>query len=221
LLLTAADDNEARVWDTQTGQLVFEPLRHADRVNFAEFSRDQRRIVTVSRDCSARIWDAKSGRPITEPLPHGYWVSDASFSADSKRVVTASSDDTARVWDVESGQPLTDPLRHGGHVWTAEFSPEGKRVITSCSDSNAYIWDVDLAPEKSPDWLLQLAEALSGNRLTPQGILEPTTLDRTGAIAKLRKTLHTLPDDADGVHWGRWFLDDSTNRESLELLEKL
>jgi WD40 repeat protein/serine/threonine protein kinase len=221
LLLTAADDNEARVWDTQTGQLVFEPLRHADRVNFAEFSRDQRRIVTVSRDCSARIWDAKSGRPITEPLPHGYWVSDASFSADSKRVVTASSDDTARVWDVESGQPLTDPLRHGGHVWTAEFSPEGKRVITSCSDSNAYIWDVDLAPEKSPDWLLQLAEALSGNRLTPQGILEPTTLDRTAAIAKLRKTLHTLPDDADGVHWGRWFLDDSTNRESLELLEKL
>lgn len=63
-----------------------------------------------------------------------------------------------------------------------------------------------------PDWLLRLSEALSGYRLNQQGILEPTELDRAKTIAQIREDLKHLPDQEDGVRWGRWLLSERTNR---------
>ena len=49
-IVTASDDETARVWDAESGKPVGEPMRHEDGVIAASFSPDGRRIVTASGD---------------------------------------------------------------------------------------------------------------------------------------------------------------------------
>src|SRR5204862_462419 len=108
----------------------------------------------------------------TEPLKHGAAVLSAQFSPDGRRVVTASRDNNARVWDAGTGLTLGEPLKHGDDVSSAQFSPDGQRVVTASDDNTARLWHVPTSPLPIPRWLLQLAEAVVGQRLNDQGIIE-------------------------------------------------
>ena len=103
-VVTASQDETARVWDAATGAPIGRPLLHAGLVYSASFSPDGKRVLTASSDNSARVWDAADGTPVTVPLRHDDGVNSAAFSSDGRRVVTASTDGTARVWDVATGR---------------------------------------------------------------------------------------------------------------------
>ncbi len=97
-IVTASDDNTARVWDAATGESLAELTGHTDGVTSASFSPDGARIVTAS-DYTARVWDAATGETLAELTGHTGLVYSASFSPDGARIVTGSWDSTARVWD--------------------------------------------------------------------------------------------------------------------------
>jgi WD40 repeat protein len=69
-ILTASDDNSARVWEIQNRAALALPLRHTSIVNTAEFSVDGKQIATASDDFTARVWDAADGRPLTDSGHH-------------------------------------------------------------------------------------------------------------------------------------------------------
>jgi len=69
-VVTASQDNTARVWDAATGTPVTRPLEHQATVRSAAFSPDGTRVVTASYDKTARVWDAATGKPVTHPLEH-------------------------------------------------------------------------------------------------------------------------------------------------------
>jgi hypothetical protein len=56
-IVTASDDNTARIWDAATGKEITILRGHDDRVQSAAFNPDGARIVTASVDKIARIWD--------------------------------------------------------------------------------------------------------------------------------------------------------------------
>lgn len=64
-------DDNARIWDVGTGQLVHTLTGHSFTVNDVQFSPDGRWLVTGSADGTARIWDAKSGSPRLTLLSYG------------------------------------------------------------------------------------------------------------------------------------------------------
>jgi Tol biopolymer transport system component len=142
-IVTASEDQTARVWDAETGKPVGEALRHEDGVRSAAFSPDGHRIVTASEDQTARVWDTETGKPVGEPLRHEDGVRCAAFSPDGRRIVTASTDKSARVWDAETDKPLGEPLRHEGTVLSAAFSPDGRRIVTASTDKSARVWDAE------------------------------------------------------------------------------
>ena len=63
-----------------------------------------------------------------------------------------------------------------------------------------------------PDWLLPLTEAIGGQLLNPQGVLEETKLDRVAFLHRLKTKLSSDPDDGLWGTWGRWFLADPSAR---------
>jgi WD40 repeat protein/serine/threonine protein kinase len=223
-LVTACNDGTAHVWDAQTGELLTRLKHSGDRVTWAQFSPDGKWIVTASLDGTARVWDAQTGGPRTGGLKHGDMVWSAQFSPDGKRIVTASSDHTARVWDAQTGLPLTEPLQHRDAGVSAQFGPDGKWIVTAegrptvapeqtaAKDHAAFVWDVAPVPAVYPDWLAELVEAISGQKVNPQSTLEETKLDCAETLKQIRKRLSREPDDDPWVLWGRWFLSDPATR---------
>jgi tetratricopeptide (TPR) repeat protein len=55
-LVTASDDNTARLWDVSSGRLLQTLAGHEGEVNHAAFSPDGRQLVTASGDKTARLW---------------------------------------------------------------------------------------------------------------------------------------------------------------------
>jgi hypothetical protein len=98
-IVTASDDNTARVWDAESGTEIAALQGHAGGAWSAAFSPDGRRIVFAAYDTTARVWDAERGTEIAALQGHAAAVRHAAFSPDGQRIVTASDDTTARVWD--------------------------------------------------------------------------------------------------------------------------
>jgi hypothetical protein len=57
-VVTASEDNTAKLWDARTGEPVGKPLQHQDMVRAAAFDPTGERVVTASADQTARIWSA-------------------------------------------------------------------------------------------------------------------------------------------------------------------
>jgi len=111
-IVTASDDNTARIWDAKSGATIAVLEGHTWRVFDAVFSRDGRRILTASGDNTARLWDSDSGKLLATLEGHTSWVTSARFSPDGSRILTASKDGTARVWDsFPDWQDLVDQVK--------------------------------------------------------------------------------------------------------------
>jgi WD40 repeat protein len=140
-IVTASIDRNARVWEVETGKLVFELEGHTLGVRYAAFSPDGSLIATASKDGTARTWDANSGKNLHILEGHTDEVSAARFSPDGKLIVTASSDGTARVWDSATGQSVSVLEGHSGPVTYASFSPDSLSVVTASIDGTARVWN--------------------------------------------------------------------------------
>jgi WD40 repeat protein len=140
-IVTAGQDNTARVWDAVSGRLVAALTGHSGVVNDAAFAPEGSRVVTASDDGSARVWDSASGNLLATLAGPGVEVRKAAFSVDGQRIVTAGADHVARVWNSASGQLLATLSGHTGVVHDAAFSPDGRRVVTASQDNTARVWD--------------------------------------------------------------------------------
>jgi WD40 repeat protein len=67
-VVTASDDQTARIWDATTGKPLAPPFEHQGRVSSAAFSSDGTRVVTASFDHTARIWETR----LDETAPAGW-----------------------------------------------------------------------------------------------------------------------------------------------------
>jgi len=210
-ILTASQDYSALLWDARSLKVLTPPLKHKSSISIARFSPDGASVVTASYDMTACLWDARTGRQIGETMRHKRAVRLAIFSPNGKVVATSSEDQTARLWDAVSGKPLSDPMPTEGGLASPDFSPDGARLILASGQNAARVWDVAFINRPTP-WLLSLAEALAGRRINAQDVPDALALDPIQTITRLRQQLQTAPPDAPGAAWGRWLLDDSSQR---------
>jgi WD40 repeat protein len=65
-VLTASEDQTARLWDAATGRPLQTLLGHEAAVRSAAFSADGRTVLTASDDGTARLWRCNVCRPTRE-----------------------------------------------------------------------------------------------------------------------------------------------------------
>ena len=141
LILTASDDQTARLWSSADGKLIATLTGHTGKVIVAIFSPDGQRVVTTSLDHTARVWSAVDGHLLAILRGHTDAVWTPAFSPDSERILTPSSDHTVKVWNASDGRLLATLQGHTDMVAITQFSANGRRIVTTSWDNTARLWN--------------------------------------------------------------------------------
>jgi Tol biopolymer transport system component/tetratricopeptide (TPR) repeat protein len=216
-LVTASDDNTARIWDTDNGRQLA-AFTHDNVVVGAVFSSDGHWLATASDDCTARIWNIDNGQQLTT-LTHDEPVRGVAFSPNRNWLATASDDCTARIWNAENGQQLTT-LTHDEPVRGVAFSPNVRWLVTASDDCTARIWNAENGQQLTT---LTHDNAVAGVAFSPNGRwLVTASDDCTARIwnAENGQQLTTLTHDEPvrGVAFspnGHWLATASRGKAAL------
>lgn len=142
-IVTASQDQTARLWDVETGQELRRFVGHTDVVYCVAYARNGLWILTGSYDRTARVWDAQTGELCGVLTGHTDIINRVAISADGRTAVTASTDLTAIVWDLPSGTRRCTLRGHTGAIWGVALGPDATTVITGSWDRTARIWDAE------------------------------------------------------------------------------
>jgi WD40 repeat protein len=142
LLITASDDNTAKIWDATTETVLVTLKGHEDWVNMARFSNDGKKALTVSDDGSVRIWDVKTGVQLAGLFLSDAYFFSADFSPDGEKVITTDEDGNLLLWNVDGA--LADIFLTGSlELQNAYFTPDGEMIVTPENDGVIRLWSAD------------------------------------------------------------------------------
>ena len=133
-------DYSARIWDSDTGEILFDLGLHEARIYSAEFSSDGKRLVTRPLGKPARLWNAETGALVAElNLPLAF------FSHDGKRIVAVAPTDkkAAQLIDATDGAVIAELNGHTDWIGGAMFSADDHRILTTSGDKTARVWSAE------------------------------------------------------------------------------
>jgi WD40 repeat protein len=140
-LVTAGGDNKVRLWDWRSGRQIGEMTGHKSYVGWAGFSRDGRRLYSLSED-SIRIWDTTTTHAIgTHIGPDSYsHFSAMTISPDGHYIAAASSVSDERLsiqqWDADSGEAVRPRMEGDAEqVSDIAYSLDGRYLVSVCECS--------------------------------------------------------------------------------------
>ncbi len=136
-ILSVSTDGSVEVWDSETGQGIFELSGHTDAVNYGEWSSDGKRIVTVSSDGTARVWNTDNGQEITVLNGHRGAINYAIWIDAGARIATAGSDGDVRIWMVDA---IEEGVSFSSSVQERSFWNSDSTLIAT-SGYSIQLWD--------------------------------------------------------------------------------
>ncbi len=150
MVVTSSNDKTIRVWNSDNGQEIRRFEGHTAAVNYAEFSLDDKYIISAGDDMKAILWDVQTGDSITE-FRHDSRVSCAKFTRDGKYIVTSGHDGYVKVWDrttfkLYRSRKYIDPTNpdYRQYVYHFDIHPIYQtRILSSNSLGKVSIWDFE------------------------------------------------------------------------------
>lgn len=148
-LASAGFDKTVRLWNAQTGQLLFNLHGHTGPVWSLSWSPDDKTLASGSEDRTVRFWDAVTGKLLREEK-HAGPVHKVSWSPDGKLLASGSGDQTIRLWNPNvAGKPLHLLKEDLGQVHTLCWQPDSKTLLSLDQHRQVRFWDVATAkPER-------------------------------------------------------------------------
>jgi WD40 repeat protein len=121
-------------------------LGHSSNVTDANFSLDNKMIVSVSADKTVRIWNLK-GIKQQNLKPVNVSLSDISFSPDGQTIATVTADNFIKLWSLD-GTPRKTISKKISYSSKINFSPDGNKLVSSERNS-VQVWDIATGKNKT------------------------------------------------------------------------
>lgn len=106
--ISGGNDFTAYVWDTKSGQVVYQ-FNHSSRVSKVALDPRGRYAFSADSMKSAYIWGLKTGKRISslQGTKRHEVFSSVRFSADGKKLITGAATRKVSVWDIATGKRLS------------------------------------------------------------------------------------------------------------------
>lgn len=154
--------DSAKIWDVNTGKLVYKLQGFYANGGYAVYSPDGNSIVTASMNNKAEVWDAVNGTLKYQLEGHTASLLTANYNSDGKKIITTSNDGTARIWDTSGSSQPVILKGHTSIVSRAKYTPDGKNIYTTSFDKTIKIWNAssgkfvaDFCPIDSIDYVIK------------------------------------------------------------------
>jgi WD40 repeat protein len=145
LLAAGGVDRLVHVWDAATGAKKYRLVGHQRAVGELAFSRDGRRLVSVTgkvglsgevnKPCEIKVWDTATGTELFSRQSQQRIL----LNPDGEAFALLETERIARVYKVATGGELVILKGHG--VERLVLSPDGLRIVTWGNDQKLRLWD--------------------------------------------------------------------------------
>jgi serine/threonine protein kinase/WD40 repeat protein len=142
---TASRDKTVRIWDAQSGQVLFASRPEFDNISSSPcllFSPDSRHLLVTSEDRNG-LWEVPSGKKLFElEADENTEFRSVAFSPNGRWIAAGDNDAHARVWDATTSRVLATFDDHPQTVTSVSFSPDGSLLATACwRESVIQVWE--------------------------------------------------------------------------------
>ena len=171
-LASASWDGTVKLWNVESGDIIFNLDGHSGGADALSFSPDGRTIASGSWDGAVKLWDFESGENIFTLEEHTGGVDAVSYSPDGRTLASASWDSTVKLWAIEPGKIIATLEGVSSAATSVSFSPDGHTLAVGTMDGAVQLWDVEsremtAALEEMDPW--NLPPAVSAVSFSPGG----------------------------------------------------
>ncbi|NET13744.1 MAG: WD40 repeat domain-containing protein, partial [Okeania sp. SIO1H6] len=141
IIASIGDDNFAKIWRINGNYI--RKLEHIDKVRSLDFSRDSKKIITLSynyqrqENSAIKLWKS-DGTPIKPYQIYDYGINNINLHPDGNFIVSTSSN-VVKLWDSD-GKLITILKGHYGEINDVKFSPDGEIIATASNDRTIKLW---------------------------------------------------------------------------------
>ncbi len=143
LLASGGDDHVVRIWDTETGKVVYSLDGHTDWVRDALFTSDGKTLITAGDDGRVITWDAtqKMRRSYLLSLAHPVHAID--ITPDDSHVAVVGFKTAIHIVDIATGLTKREIKAPHHDLCAVAISHGGRMFAVACGDGHVHIhrWD--------------------------------------------------------------------------------
>ncbi len=159
---TAGADRAIRIYEVETGKLLFQVEDHADWIFAVAFSPDGKRLASASRDKTCKVFDIEKKESLVTFPGHAQPVYTIAFSPDGKSVASGGEDNRIRVWNPDAdGKQVRDIGGFGGTVFRLRYSPDGQTLVACSADKQVHVFKASGSSLRKlqghQDWIYSVA----------------------------------------------------------------
>jgi serine/threonine protein kinase/WD40 repeat protein len=143
-LATASADKTARVWDVETGQMLFSMSGHTGEVNSVAFSFDGEMLATAGEDGTVRLWNGADGASQGVLWKHSCEVTGVSFHPVADELVAVTQDGVMAIWSANTKHRVLvkkENIHHGKRIQGVAHSSNGGVLATIGQDGRLRLWE--------------------------------------------------------------------------------
>lgn len=188
------------IYDGSSGERLHElPSESGLSLLHAEFSPDDKQLLTLTNHGQLEVWDTESWEQIESTGPHNGTANSAVFLPDG-RILTTGENGTADIRIAGMNEVQISLVASESQVRGGMFSSDASRIAARVGKSNVQVWDVSAGESIC---LIERDADIRQVRFSPNGTLVAMSIGDTVELwdANEARLLHTVHGGHTPVTW--------------------